>query len=457
MVSFSCEGCGDVLTKKKLDPHRNQCWGASFTCIDCMTHFQGTSYRAHTSCISEAQKYQGKLYKEKKPKGQQQGNQSQQQSNNSQALVAHKASVEDAPDAENGAVAIVDAPPRAPTPPAAVNVFDFLVTDETPNASKVSLAPVDDSRMIEDGQEYSQNMPGAFNGADDRDFQDNGYAYGSNPVKPSMERYDTWTAEPGKEEPYTPAPKHERSKDKDQSTGKKSDKKRKRQTLDELDLSAVKAQQEQDATMTDAPPILHTGLTGGLNKMLTHPDYPPSPDYSGDAGDNSPSSPIKRKKHSKAEKERGRERESTVRKVSDSTEQNRKSKREKDSERERRRPRELVRIRRRRTSSSSPDRERRKSKSMKAIEYHPESKTNGEGNALVLHNQSRADLFLSYINKGPDSERGLSLNKALKRYHRDRHERWDHGLSRQEEEKELWKSIRLKRNDRGEIVLFAES
>ncbi|PKX90778.1 LYAR-type C2HC zinc finger protein [Aspergillus novofumigatus IBT 16806] len=52
MVSFSCEACGDVLTKKKLDPHRNQCRGASFTCIDCMVHFQGTSYRSHTVCLS---------------------------------------------------------------------------------------------------------------------------------------------------------------------------------------------------------------------------------------------------------------------------------------------------------------------------------------------------------------------------------------------------------------------
>lgn len=45
------EGCGDVLTKKKLDPHRNQCYGASFTCLDCMVHFQGTEYRAHTVCL----------------------------------------------------------------------------------------------------------------------------------------------------------------------------------------------------------------------------------------------------------------------------------------------------------------------------------------------------------------------------------------------------------------------
>ncbi|KAF1815768.1 hypothetical protein P152DRAFT_363775, partial [Eremomyces bilateralis CBS 781.70] len=71
MVSFSCENCGDVLTKKKLDPHRNQCRGASYTCIDCHTYFHGTDYRAHTSCITEAQKYEGSLFKGKKTKAQQ--------------------------------------------------------------------------------------------------------------------------------------------------------------------------------------------------------------------------------------------------------------------------------------------------------------------------------------------------------------------------------------------------
>ena len=46
------QNCGDVLTKKKLDPHRNQCYGASYTCLDCMVHFPGTSYRSHTVCLA---------------------------------------------------------------------------------------------------------------------------------------------------------------------------------------------------------------------------------------------------------------------------------------------------------------------------------------------------------------------------------------------------------------------
>ncbi|KAK6453623.1 LYAR-type C2HC zinc finger-domain-containing protein [Scheffersomyces xylosifermentans] len=63
MVSFSCEVCNDTVIKKKLDQHSQRCYGAYFTCIDCSTTFQGTSYRAHTSCISEAEKYEKALYK----------------------------------------------------------------------------------------------------------------------------------------------------------------------------------------------------------------------------------------------------------------------------------------------------------------------------------------------------------------------------------------------------------
>ncbi|KAF7721524.1 hypothetical protein EC973_004522 [Apophysomyces ossiformis] len=45
--------------------HRQRCH-ATFTCIDCSTTFQGTAFQSHTSCISEAEKYQKSLYKNKK-------------------------------------------------------------------------------------------------------------------------------------------------------------------------------------------------------------------------------------------------------------------------------------------------------------------------------------------------------------------------------------------------------
>jgi cell growth-regulating nucleolar protein len=45
------------------------------------------------------------------------------------------------------------------------------------------------------------------------------------------------------------------------------------------------------------------------------------------------------------------------------------------------------------------------------------------------------------------------MNKALKRYHRERTASGD-GLGKLTEEKELWRSLRLRKNERGEIVLF---
>lgn len=63
MVTFSCEICNDSVLKKKAMQHFGKCPRAFFTCIDCSTTFEGTSFQRHTSCISEAQKYEGALYK----------------------------------------------------------------------------------------------------------------------------------------------------------------------------------------------------------------------------------------------------------------------------------------------------------------------------------------------------------------------------------------------------------
>ena len=55
--------CTDVVKKPKLDRHYGQCH-ASFTCIDCSATFSGPSqWKSHTSCITEAEKYQKSLYK----------------------------------------------------------------------------------------------------------------------------------------------------------------------------------------------------------------------------------------------------------------------------------------------------------------------------------------------------------------------------------------------------------
>jgi cell growth-regulating nucleolar protein len=70
MVFFVCEGCNETLKKNKVDAHAarcRNCWAVS--CVDCSVVFEGNDYAAHTSCISEAQKYEGSLYREKSKTG----------------------------------------------------------------------------------------------------------------------------------------------------------------------------------------------------------------------------------------------------------------------------------------------------------------------------------------------------------------------------------------------------
>ncbi len=327
---------------------------------------------------------------------------------------------------------------------------------------------------------------------DDESFAQNGFSYGNEQVRPSSERYDSYTTP-------APKPKHSRTKSRDtdvETTSKKTDRKRKRNSPAELDMSLVRAQEERDTTMADAPAMLHSGLTGGLNRLLARPEFPPSPDDSGDYV-NSPLSPMKRAKqgNSKAlmraqreyEAEQAKQRKVDI-KAREQAEKEKKEKKEKDRGRERDRKERkastaLVKIRpkkkredsttevrriRRRQYSSSVSPAPRERKTVKAIEYH-RSATNspepdGQGQLIVRPTgdvapvssdfDARAGLFMSFITKGPDSERGMSVNKALKRYHRERHEHLDRAPSKAEEEKELWKDLRLRRNDRGEIVLF---
>ncbi|KAH8581683.1 cell growth-regulating nucleolar [Cryptosporidium sp. chipmunk genotype I] len=69
MVSFVCGNCQDVLKKNKVDSHCvGKCRDAwEFTCIDCNSTFEGFDYKSHNSCITEEEKYCGKLVSIKKP------------------------------------------------------------------------------------------------------------------------------------------------------------------------------------------------------------------------------------------------------------------------------------------------------------------------------------------------------------------------------------------------------
>ncbi|KAK3394246.1 hypothetical protein B0H63DRAFT_40917 [Podospora didyma] len=433
MVSFSCESCGDIFTKKKLDQHQSRCRGCTFSCIDCMTHFPGTTHRTHTSCMTEDQKYQGALYKPKKAKTTPGATAFTAPAPPPPQAMAHPAYVEDIPDEyeswrdyeqhsdddDRSAHPL----PEAPTPPSAVqdsvNVFDFLVANATPTASSLSLpatAPVplsEETALVR----FDYEANGLVDSLTDLD-EAAMVEYGSGPVPGSFE---------------TPAPKAMRKKNKDGDREVKKDKKRKRLHV------------ETDQIMTDAPPVLHSGLTGGLNRLMSRPSvFPPSPDYSGGDVAETPASPLKKSKHSKHHKPSRTEGLGNSLMAMIAAGSKPKTKKRKST-----------------TSTSASTSTKKKSqkrldstKEPRLLEFaRPGSKDSKEGNEMVIF-KPRADQFLSFVNKGPESERGCSMNKALKRFHRERTASGT-SLSKLMEEKELWRSLRMRKNERGEIVLFS--
>ncbi|KAG5190112.1 hypothetical protein JKP88DRAFT_299835 [Tribonema minus] len=71
MVFFNCEGCNESLKKAQVEKHvftcpARNCWAV--TCIDCNVTFKGDDYATHTTCISEAEKYEKTVYKGNKGK-----------------------------------------------------------------------------------------------------------------------------------------------------------------------------------------------------------------------------------------------------------------------------------------------------------------------------------------------------------------------------------------------------
>lgn len=574
--------------------------------------------------MTEAQKYQGSTYKEKPPKSQRSksvtiaqsshnkntGDNNHNHNHNnsnrdSNTLVPRAPYVEDAPDPDdpsrNGP------PPPAPSPPPAsesrpstttvattdapVNVFDFLVTENTPNASKVSVGGTKEQMQMVD------HAPSVFepstaltkldqNADDDVDvydvaYEENGYSYGAGPIQPAP--YPAGTSNPSMVF-VTPAPKKKDRRVRREegrtpelarnSSSMTSDKKRKRGNPRDLDMDVVSGtprHHEEDTPMTDAPssiinhpgtPALnHSGLTGGLSRMM-RPDMSPTPDpdYSdyrhddddaadrrGDRRYQDPVSPIKRSRRNNKEANRDsglgisikghagkiisligstgtsnephskalvrtRRRSSSEadgspvpaqmrrpkkhhRTRRSSGEQPRKSKRKsshthtngENGPDDDARPRRIKAIEYRRDRGSDSDRSRSRSPhNERALTTTAKDADGSPENQLVVYRRSsskaspselqreKATHFLSLVTKGPDSERGCSVHKALKRLHRDypssvgSEERDDRDRERgrgrrrsgadrdrkNEDEKELWRTLRMKKNDRGEVVVF---
>jgi len=65
MVCFECQKCNETVRKPKLEKHLLFCGSHYVSCIDCSKVFRWDEWQEHTSCMSEAQKYQGNLYQAK--------------------------------------------------------------------------------------------------------------------------------------------------------------------------------------------------------------------------------------------------------------------------------------------------------------------------------------------------------------------------------------------------------
>lgn len=352
---------------------------------------------AHTSCMSEAQKYQGHLYrpeKEKKGKQNNQQNQNNKQNqqqgyNHNQPATPSKAVQPYVSEEIENQIAVVETMPEAPTPPSAVpdfeakpNVFDFYAGQATPNASTADLTKFASATT-------------------------------------AVVKFDA-AAE-------TPAPK--KSKKKDEPKSDKKDKKRKRLHVDTSASPSV----DRDLEMADAGdsvvPGLHTGLTGGLKQLMERDVFPPTPTDSGDA-----ETPIKRKK-SESKKVK-KEQPGLMARMGSSL---------------------INSSVGRRTSAGSAGKthdEDKPRKKTKAIEAAPAVASTDviayADGAAPLEPAAMAEQLMALV--PTEEEKSMSMDKALKRYHRMRAEAG--GAGKAVEEKELWKALRMKRNDRGEIVLF---
>lgn len=148
MVSFSCEVCNDTILKKKLQQHQRSCRGAYFTCIDCSTTFYGNDHQKHTSCISEAEKYEKSLYKGKKAKQPQQ-----------QPKKETKATPTPAPKKETNATP-TPAPKKEAKTEAKKNSFDlskYLDSNST-TLYKIFKSAKKDNKKLSDKTDFLKNI-----------------------------------------------------------------------------------------------------------------------------------------------------------------------------------------------------------------------------------------------------------------------------------------------------------
>jgi len=334
---------------------------------------------------------------------------------------------------------VATAAQSSPALPPGTNVFDFLVTEEkTPSQYRPSVPPLNTSASTK--QPYSYNAS-PLSGSDGR--------LSANDIKtPSSALRDTSLLSPNPLEVD------------------KSDKKKRKRSRD--DPNAAEDDTDREPTSASAGPYpssmkssikrppLSTGLTGGLDNLLSSSNETSSSkkskptDHNNDQsrnGDDAGPRRVDRRRQSGEGYQSGYRGsvESGNRRPTDAAPLSQE---------------ELKNVKRdargRAGSESSPERqEKRKGVSFKAIEFASSESIQSKGDNNSNSNGENRELgesFLGLVTKGPESERGMSMNKVLKRYHREKDFQTDR--EKEEGDKELWKSLRLRRNEKGEVVVF---
>lgn len=405
----------------------------------------------------------GSLYKgDKKQKGQQ-GKAATAPPPASAILKSSKAAyVEDVPDSPNPSfvatsVPIEAVPPPAPSPPAVtedstpVNVFDYLQPD-SPASSASSASSYKSIRQNNALPQQASNP--TVTPAPTR--KDPLFTYGNAPIPTSTNQYDSDHDVPMSDiqqapssTQKTPAPVHASS----HQSASQSDKKRKRGSLDDHEANLVRTARSK--AENDGRTVLHSGLTGGLNKLLT--DH--------EAAQASPLSPKKRSKHAKdgskkdsstaaaaeaAAAAAAQETRLTVKPRGDLTQKDGKPTRRSD----------------RHTTSTSRALEPTSSRTNGALSRTNTSKTWTSVQLTQRPEQSHSEFFLGLIDKGPESSKGQSVWGVMKMFHEGLlvggggggvglDAGSGAGNIMEMEDKRLFRGLRMKRGKAGEIIIFA--
>lgn len=459
----------------------------------------------------------------------------------SKALVPRPAYVEDAPEVD------VDTPPHVPTPPPAVpalthdSVFDYMVDESAPNTPQISFSAKEREEMsMAKGAPsiFTNSRPSSQNGYRNseeqmlsQEYLDNGYTWGAEPVKPRGMldmNHSSLTLEF-----MTPAAKETKSK---------LDKKARTRSHSRTDSGSGQKRKRDDQTpgdtlmvdttkVLDTPTIVHSGLTGGLNRMTTE-EYPfrrtPETEEKNQLvieknrpvrrshKVEDPTSPIKRTRHSKEDPNglgisiKGRavkalsmvgvallpgsgdnSKENRTRRRASSSDHGQSLSRAREGEKRERKKHKVHRhngtasanVRhehrtKHRSNSESPSHSPNEgtTRKLKAIEYrkHDDSGSDTDsdptpqnaqgddsrrkptnGTMVVFgaeEKQKRACRSFLANAPGLDSDKGYSIHKMLKRWHKQNDARST--ALKLEEEQDLWRGLRIRRNEKGEFVLL---